>query len=176
MESRGQTHVPCICRRILNHWSTREVLCLTFWETTRLFSIVSVPPTFFLRFVYFCLCWIFLVARRLSSVADWGAVGLLIVCFSCCRARAPGPEASAVAGPWLSSCSPWALKHRLSSCGPWAWGCGVLLDQGSNSRLLHWWKVDSSPLSHQGGPHFKVSIKQEMAWFPKRWPIYYMRN
>ena len=29
--------------------------------------------------------------------------------------------------------------------------CGILLDQGSNPRLLHW-QADSSPLSRQGNP------------------------
>ena len=30
---RDQTHVPCIGRWILNHWTTREVLVLFFLET-----------------------------------------------------------------------------------------------------------------------------------------------
>ena len=32
--TRGQTHVLCISRQILNHWTTREVLCYKFWSVT----------------------------------------------------------------------------------------------------------------------------------------------
>ena len=37
--------------------------------------------------------------------------------FSCCRARAPGAQASVVVARGLSSCGSWASEHRLSSCG-----------------------------------------------------------
>ena len=30
--TRDQTHIPCIGRRILNHWSSREVLCLSCFK------------------------------------------------------------------------------------------------------------------------------------------------
>ena len=35
--------------------------------------------------------------------------------------------------------------------------CGILPDQGSNPRPLHW-QADSQPLRHQGSPIFKVII------------------
>ena len=38
--------------------------------------------------------------------------------FSCCRALVLGHMGSGAHG--LSSCSSWALEHRLNSCGPWA--------------------------------------------------------
>ena len=38
-QTRGRTHVPCIGRRILNHWTTREVPACMFKDTfsTKLF-------------------------------------------------------------------------------------------------------------------------------------------
>ena len=43
--------------------------------------------------------------------------GLLIAVASHCRAQAPGAQTSVVVAHGLSSCSSWALQHRLSSCG-----------------------------------------------------------
>lgn len=37
--------------------------------------------------------------------------------FSCCRAQAPGVQASLVVARGFSSCDSWAVEHRLSSCG-----------------------------------------------------------
>ena len=38
--------------------------------------------------------------------------------------------------------------------------CGIFSDQGWNLCLLHW-KVDSLPLSHQGGPVYSVKLKKK---------------
>ena len=68
----------------------------------------------------------------------------------------------------LSSCRGQAsLCGGLSCCGTWGLGCtgfgsmahgfscsaacGIFPDQGMKLCLLHW-KIDSSPLSHQGNP------------------------
>ena len=62
--------------------------------------------------------------------------------------------AAVVVVPVLSSCSSWALQHRLSSvvhglcCSA---ARGIFLDQGSNPYLPHW-QANSLPLSHQGSP------------------------
>ena len=67
-QTRGQTHVPCIGRQVLNYWTTggvplfetllsgvwgvypeaelldhRVILCLLFWEIAILFSTIAVP-------------------------------------------------------------------------------------------------------------------------------------
>ena len=64
----------------------------------------------------------------LGHFSSCGKQGLLSSCgarashcsgFSCCRAWAQGVWASVVAAPGLSSCSSWALEHRLTSCGTW---------------------------------------------------------
>ena len=40
-QTRDQTHVPCIGRRILNHWTTREVPDLGFrWRDTELLLVL----------------------------------------------------------------------------------------------------------------------------------------
>ena len=69
----------------------------------------------------------------------------------------------------LSSQSIGSRPTVFSSCSARAWqlwfpgsrdqapglsysvACGIFLDQGSNTYLLHW-QVDSLPLSHQGSP------------------------
>ena len=52
--TRDQTSVPCIGRRILNHWATREVseqdidtmyLRLTTYETLLIYNYIYVPNT-----------------------------------------------------------------------------------------------------------------------------------
>ena len=76
--------------------------------------------------------------------------------FSCCQPRAPGVWAAAVAAhglrivsPGLSSTASVAVVRGLS-CSK---ACGIFLDQGSCP--LHW-QANSSPLSHQGRPHFLI--------------------
>ena len=81
--------------------------------------------TYFYNFVYFIFgCarpW--LLQRLLSSCSEQG---LLSSCgvqashcggFACCRAQALGARALVVVAYELSSCSSWALEHRLSGCG-----------------------------------------------------------
>ena len=73
-------------------------------------------------------------------------------------------RASVVVAHGLSSCSSQALEHRLRSCGAqaqllWA-ACGIFLDQGSNSCLLHW-QADSLPLSHLESLDFLVHQMRE---------------
>ena len=65
-------------------------------------------------------------ARAFSSC---GTAGATLRCsawasqysgFSCCRAQAPGAQASVVVAHGLSGCGSRALESRLSSCGAWA--------------------------------------------------------
>ena len=54
----------------------------------------------------------------------------------------------------LNGCGSPALEHVLSSCGgrlSCSEACGIFLDQGLNSCLLHY-QADSLSLSHQGSP------------------------
>ena len=65
-----------------------------------------------------------------------------------------GARASAVAAPGLqSSTGAIAVTHGLSRSA----ACGIFLDQGSNTCLLHW-QVDSLPLSLQGSPIFGLFV------------------
>jgi len=62
----------------------------------------------------------------------------------------------------FSHCQAWALGVQTSVVGACGFSCsavcGILLDQGSNLRPLHW-QVDSYPLCHQGKPSaFSISI------------------
>ena len=59
-----------------------------------------------------------------------------------------GARASAVAAPRLqSSTGATVVTHGLSRSA----ACGIFLDQGSNTRLLHW-QADSLPLEPPGKP------------------------
>ena len=69
--------------------------------------------------VDFWLCWVFVAVWAFLSL-QWAGDALLCRVrasrcsgFSCSRSQAP--ERSG-----LSSCSSWALEHRLNSCGAWA--------------------------------------------------------
>ena len=56
--------------------------------------------------------------------------------FSCCGAQAPGSWTSVVATHGPSSCSSWALEHRLVSPGARAsWLCGLRDLPGSRIKL-----------------------------------------
>ena len=97
-----------------------------------------------------------------SSFSEWG---LLFSCdvqaslcsgFSCCGACNLGRQASVAVAHGLSSCSSWALEHRLSSLGTRALLlCGMRGPPASSSKpcLLHW-QADSLQLSHQGSPQY----------------------
>src|SRR5699024_7625791 len=92
-------------------------------------------------FTYFCLCWVSVVALRLSLVAV--SRGPLSCCawpsqcggFSCSRAWALGACASIAVAPGLS-CSE---------------ACETFPDQGWNLCPLPW-QADSCPLDYQRSP------------------------
>ena len=73
------------------------------------------------------------------------------LCFHCCTGLSPVSERGRghfSCGSWASHCGGFSYSRHGLSCPK---ACGILLDQGSNSFLLHW-QVDSLPLSHQGRP------------------------
>ena len=84
---------------------------------------------FFLRFIYFWPCSVFVAACGLSLVA---VRELLIAVASCCGTRALGSWASVVVH---------GFNRSMASA--------VFLEQVSNSCPLHW-HADSQPLDHQG--------------------------
>ena len=88
-------------------------------------------------------------ARGLSPVAvslgyaTRAALRLLIAVASLvAKHRLSGTWASVVAAGGLTSCGPQASRPVA---------CGVFLDQGLNSRPLHW-QMNSYPLDHQQSP------------------------
>ena len=70
------------------------------------FSLINL----FILFIYFRLCWVFIVVCGLCLFTASGG-------FSCCGARALGMWVSVVVALRLSSCSLRALEHGLSSYG-----------------------------------------------------------
>ena len=102
--TRDRTHVLCIGRQILNHWTIREVpVFSSFLQLLLLFFWLGLD-------LYSCE-WAF------SSCGEWGL--LLAPCcggFSCRGAQALGARA------------PVLVAHGLSCLVP----CGIFLDQGSN--------------------------------------------
>ena len=134
-QTRAQTRVPCIGRRILNHCTTREVLEL------------GIPFFFFLRnaficFIIYLFIYLFLAVLGLHFCAR---------AFSSCGKR--GPLFIAVRGPLLlRSTSSRRAGSVVVAHGPsCSVACGILPDQGSNPYPLHR-QADSQPLHHQGSP------------------------
>ena len=71
---------------------------------------------FFLKFIYFWLCWVFIAARGLSLVVASGGYSLLrCKGFSLWWLLLLQSTGSRRAG--FNSCGLWALELRLSSCG-----------------------------------------------------------
>ena len=140
----------------------RQIVDTFFWEGNLTVLLLSLMFSYWL---YFWLCWVFVV--RLSLVVSGGGGmggGATLRCsalashcssFLCCGAQRLGHSG-------FSSCSSWAQQlqvlgsrttgliavvHRLT--GPAAGG--IFPNQESNPCLLHC-KADSLPLSHQESP------------------------
>ena len=136
LQSHGLQHTRLLCPwnspsknagvgcqyRFLGHTNLKNSDLVSLRWDLAVYSII-----YFLRsnvfspclFIYFCLCWVFIAACRLSLIM---VRRLLIATAPCCRA--------------------WGL-------GTWAWGvvvhglrcfeaCRIFLDQSSDPCLLHW--------------------------------------
>ena len=100
----------------------------------------------------------FLLCGLFCSCREWG---LLSICcarashyagFSCCRAQAlehSGYSSCSTQAPELGLPGSRAQSQQWWLSCPMA--CGIFMDQGLNSCLLHW-RVNSSPLRNQGSP------------------------
>ena len=97
---------------------------------------------FFLnKFIYFWLCWVFVSVRGCSPVAaSGGHSSSRCAALSLSRPLPLQSTGSRRAGSVIVAHGP--------SCSA---ACGILPDQGSNPRPLHW-QADSQPLRHQGSP------------------------
>ena len=114
------------------------LLLPSIFPSIRVFSNESVLPIRWpklIKWIYFWLRWVFVVAHGLSLVAvgrDYSSCGARASrCggFSCCRAQALGCQG-------FSSFSSRALVHRLSGCAhgrSCSAACGIFLDQALNS-------------------------------------------
>ena len=110
-------------------------------------------------FIYFWLCWVSVSVRGLSPAAVSG-----------------GHSSSRCAG--LSLSRPLPLRSTSSrragsvvvahgpSCSA---ACGILPDQGSNPRPLHW-QADPQPLRHQGSPFLILDTLSFLHWLLARLP------
>ena len=125
-------------------------------------SSSQINKFFFILFIYFWLCQVFIAAQVFPS--SFGEQELLSNCgawtshhggFSRCGARTLGTWVSVVAIPRLSS-----VTHGLS-CSE---AREIFPDQGRNSCLLHC-QVDSLLLSHQGNPVNKYFLKKNLMSF-----------
>ena len=119
-------------RRILNHWTTREVPSIQIL-------------IYFLFFIFFWLCWVFVSVRGLSPVAASGG-------HSSSRCMGLSPS-------WPLLLQSTGSRHAGSAVvahGPSRSAArGILPDQGSNPRPLHW-QADSQRLCHQGSPSIQI--------------------
>ena len=98
---------------------------------------------FFLNylFIYFWLCWVFVSVQGLSPVAaSGGHSSSQCTGLSLSRPLLLRSTGSRRAGPVVVAHGP--------SCSE---ACGILPEQGSNPRPMHW-QADPQPLRHQGSP------------------------
>ena len=116
---------------------------------TFLFFFYKVCFVFFFNtyylIIYFWLCWVFISVRGLSlAVASGG--------HSSAWCTGPPPSRPLLLRSTGSRRAGSAVVAHGPSCSA---ARGILPDQGSNPRPLHW-QADSQPLRHQGSPdvHF----------------------
>ena len=96
-------------------------------------------------FIYFWLCWVFVSVPGPSPAAASGGHSP-----SRCMGLPPSrPLLPPSTGPRRAG--PAVVAHGPSRSA----ACGVLPDQGSNPRPLHW-QADSQPLCHQVSPILQV--------------------
>ena len=83
-QARAQTHVPCVGRRILNHWATRETPTFINWKSSvrksclfppliclsLLFISVRTPSYYFILWVIIQYCYLF-YCSNCSSFGRW---------------------------------------------------------------------------------------------------------
>ena len=104
-------------------------------------------------FIYFWLHWVFVAAHGFYLVAE-NRVSFLVAVHGLLLAEAFFAVEHVSRHAGFSSCSTWAVVHRLS-CSV---ARGIFLDQGLNLWPLHW-QVDVHPLYHQGSPIFFIRFK-----------------
>ena len=113
---------------------------------------------FFLIFIYFWSCWVFIAVQGLfSSCREWellsycGAQASHYGGFFCFGVRALGCLGFNCHGTWSQQLwltgSRVVMAHKLSCFV----AHGILLNQGLNPCLLHW-QADFLPMNHQGSP------------------------
>ena len=97
--------------------------------------------SFFFKFIYFGLCWVFISVRGLSlAVASGGHSSSRCTGLSLSRPLLLRSTGSRRTGAVVVAHGP--------SCST---ACGIFPDEGSNPCPLHW-QADSQPLRHQGSP------------------------
>ena len=151
-------------------FSPQNMHCCGYRSTLIIHVSSRLADSFFLKFTYFGLCWVFVVTcGPLSSCGVWASR-----CggFSHCGAWAREHVG-------FSNCSSWALRYTLCGCTGLGAALNVKSSQGWDQVslcLLHW-QVDSSPLDRQGSPSTfcllcnKGCILHE-SWFQGRSPSY----
>ena len=98
---------------------------------------------FIYLFIYFWLCWVFVSVRGLSPAAACGGYSSS----RCAGLSPPRPVLPRSTGSRRAGSVVMAHGPSRSAAR------GILPDQGSNPRPLHW-QADSQPLRHQGSPLF----------------------
>ena len=101
----------------------------------------------FYLFIYLWLCRVFVSVRGLSPVAASGG-------HSSSRCAGLSPSRPLLLRSTGSRHAGSAIVAHGLSCSA---ACGILPDQGSNPRPLHW-QADSQPLRHQGSPYICLLI------------------
>ena len=103
---------------------------------------------FFKIFIYLWLCWVLASVRGPSPAVASGGHS------SSRRAGLPPSRPLLLRSTGSRRADPATVAHGPSRSA----ACGILPDQGSNPRPLHW-QADSQPLRHQGSPYALLLYK-----------------
>ena len=120
--TRDRTRVPCIGRRIHNHYATREAPgSPSLLKTSSFRYSVLFIYLFIHSFIHLAALGLLCCMQACFSCGERGLLwcaGSHCGGFSCCGARALGARALVVAACGLSNCRTWALEHvGFISCG-----------------------------------------------------------
>ena len=115
---------------------------VALWVASQ-YSSSKFPFLFFIKFIFFWVCWVFVSVRGLSLVVASGG-------HSSSRCAGLSLSRPLLLGSTGSRCTGSVIVAHGPSCST---ACGILPDQGSNPCPLHW-QADSQPPRHQGSPKF----------------------
>ena len=141
------------------------MLDLLNWYSSFLYSYLTFTSVFLFqhlrdfldlkKYIYFWLCWVFVVVCRLSSCSEQGvrsSCGALLLLWSR-GSRCRGFSSCGIVGSTVAMSGLQSMNSRVVARALLPLGRRLFLDQGSNGVPCIC-KANSKPLSHQGSLRF----------------------